>query len=107
MSHEKTEFNPSAFRSLSLSLWAYPARAAVPGSLDTAGGFQVTERGAHSRVWTQAITRTDPSGVTITETNHYTELATGLHFLKDGRWTDTRAEFEVVRGVVVAAKGQH
>ena len=40
-------------------------------------------------------------------TNSYTEIATGLHYFKDGQWTDTREEIEIFAEGAVARQGPH
>ncbi len=52
------------------------------------------ERGPHHRVVRTA------AGVC-------TELATGMHYLEQGHWRETREEFEIVDGRAVARQGPH
>src|SRR6185295_16153625 len=37
----------------------------------------------------------------------YTELGTGLHYLKDGQWLESREEIKIVPGGAIAEEGQH
>ena len=68
----------------------------------------VLERGPDHRVveWYSEIL--DESGTSLTLTNRYTEVATGLHFLDaKGEWYETVAAFEEVPNGWVAARGPH
>jgi hypothetical protein len=66
----------------------------------------VTERGAHHRVWQKQTLEETPSG-TRTNVSSYTELATGLHYLENGEWQESRAEIEIVADGGQAIHGRH
>ncbi len=70
---------------------------------------KVIERGPHHRVWQQTALETNFAGQVITRTRSYTELTTGLHFLENGEWKESKAEIEILpnNAGAIAAKGQH
>ncbi|HEY9175905.1 MAG TPA: hypothetical protein VI136_26795, partial [Verrucomicrobiae bacterium] len=70
-------------------------------------GYRVTERGPHHRVWMKVILETNSVGLVEAQTNRYTELATGLHYLQDGQWRESKEELELVAGGAIARQGQH
>jgi len=67
----------------------------------------VADRGAHHRVWQRILERVGPDGKAIKQTNSYVELATGLHYQKDGQWLESKEEIELFEGGAVARHGQH
>ena len=68
----------------------------------------VIERGFHHRVVEWLSQTTDESGNTLTSTNHFTEVASGLHFVDEtGAWQETVAEFVPVAGGFIANRGPH
>ena len=44
----------------------------------------------------KVISTTDADGKVTTKTNSYTELATGLHYLQDGKLVESKAEVLVL-----------
>lgn len=89
-------------RPLALLVWlAASARLAAQDAT-------VLERGAHHNKVELVSTRLDESGNTLTETNSYIQLETGLNFRNaQGEWEESKAEFEIIPGAVTAWKGQH
>ena len=67
----------------------------------------VVERGPHHRVWERKTVEVLPNGRSITNRSSYTELATGMHYLKDGQWLESKEEIEIFQGAAVARQGQH
>ncbi len=57
--------------------------------------FTIAERGPHHRLWTNSAGGT------------YTELATGMHYLNNGRWVESNEEIEILNGVGLARQGQY
>jgi hypothetical protein len=47
-----------------------------------------------------------PDGQNITEDHYVTELASGLNYLKDGQWIESKEEIELFQGGAVARQGQ-
>jgi len=68
---------------------------------------QVVERGPHHRVIERTVPETRLDGTMAGRKSGYTELATGLHYWKDGQWLDSKEEIEIFQGVAVARQGQH
>lgn len=69
--------------------------------------FSVVERGPHHRTWALVSEVKLRDDKVLYQTNSYTELATGLHYWKDGAWADTQEMIEIVDGVAVAQRGPH
>ena len=70
--------------------------------------YTVQERALNHRVMSRVIQTTDAEGKTITKTNSYTELATGLHYLQDGKLVESKAEITILpQGGAAATQGQH
>jgi len=67
----------------------------------------VVERGPHHRVIERTVQELQPDGSVQERKSSYTELATGLHYLKDGQWVESREEIEIFNGAAVARQGQH
>ncbi|HEY6186023.1 MAG TPA: hypothetical protein VIW67_27515, partial [Terriglobales bacterium] len=67
----------------------------------------IAERGPHHRVWRTVTSSFTQAGREIYRTNSYTELATGMHYFKDGTWQNSKEEIELFEGGAVARQGQH
>ena len=67
----------------------------------------VTERGPNHRVWTKSAVVAGPDGRTRTNTTSVTEIANGLHYLKDGQWVESREQFQLIPGAAVANEARH
>jgi hypothetical protein len=80
----------------------FGATLATP-SPGQAPDYSVTERGPHHRVLASVTWTTNAAGRVLARTNSYTELATGLHYLLDGHWTETREEIALLPGGFGAA----
>src|SRR5688572_29868721 len=72
------------------------------------GEAVVTERGPHHAVFSRLSQYVNSYGDVVTRSNGYVALATGMHFLKDGVWTESKEEIEILpSGYAVARQGQH
>jgi hypothetical protein len=70
--------------------------------------WQVSERGAHHRVWKRTLPEAGPDGVARPMVRAVTELATGLHYRDENHdWADTRELIEAVPGGAAARQGPH
>ena len=68
----------------------------------------VVERGPHHAVWSRSGRYVNSYGETVTSSNGYVALATGMHYLRDNVWTESKEEIEVLpSGYAVARQGQH
>jgi alpha-tubulin suppressor-like RCC1 family protein len=84
-----------------------PERAAESNS-DTNGAYRVVERGANYRVWERAANELKPSGQRAGRPQRYIELASGLNYLKDGQWVDSKEEITLMPdGTAAALQGQY
>ena len=84
-----------------------PSSATAKSDPMEAGNYSVSERGANHRVWQKATWETNKLGEIKGMTNSYTELGTGLHFLKDGQWQESEAKIEITPDGASANKGGH
>src|SRR5262245_43554703 len=96
------------FSSFLLLLVASPLRAQTSGNRpvppatrltnhhETQRAFTISERGPHHRVWQRIETLTNAVGRVITNRHSYTELATGLHFRKNGEWVETSEQIDLL-----------
>src|ERR1041385_8292272 len=57
--------------------------------------YAVTERGDNYRIWEGTVYEASPRG-SAPKTHRYTELATGLHFQRNGQWHETIEKFELL-----------
>ncbi len=70
--------------------------------------YAVVSKGANQQVWQKTTYETLPSGQMIPHVHQYTELATGLHYLKNGQWLDSKEEIDILpNGTAAATYGQH
>ena len=69
----------------------------------------VSERGPHSQVVQTINAAVDEQGNTLSVTNTFTQLQTGLHRWSesDGTWIPASAQIEQVNGTLVARQTQH
>ena len=61
-------------------------------------GYSIVDRGPHHRLWAKVTWRTNALGRITVHTNSYTELSTGLHYPRDGRWAEASENIGVVPG---------
>ena|SRR6266542_267302 len=66
----------------------------------------VVERGPHYRVWQRTVKETLANGGVVTRRSGYTELAVGMHYLKDDLWTESKEEIELFQDGAIARQGQ-
>src|SRR5438093_4022161 len=66
----------------------------------------VVERGPHYRVWQRTVLETLADGSTLTRQSGYTEIAVGMHYIKDGLWTESKEEIELFQDGAIARQGQ-
>jgi hypothetical protein len=72
------------------------------------GEAVITDRGPHHAVWARLSQYVNSYGDVVIRSNGYVALATGMHYLKDGVWTESREEIEILpSGYAVARQGQH
>ncbi|MDB6122329.1 MAG: hypothetical protein JWQ71_1322 [Pedosphaera sp.] len=69
--------------------------------------YSIAERGPHHRVWHRVTIQTNHVGKVLYRTNSYTELATGMHFLKDGEWQEASETIKITSEGAFAGNGQH
>ena len=70
--------------------------------------YAVVLKGANQQVWQNTTYETLPTGQMIPHIQQYTELATGLHYLKNGQWLDSKEEIDILpNGTAAATNGQH
>jgi hypothetical protein len=70
--------------------------------------YAVVDRGANHRVWQRTTYETRPDGKQIPHIHKYTELATGLHYKKNGQWVESKEQIDILpNGTAAATQGQH
>jgi len=88
------------------SLYICGAFAAV-AAVGVEGELQVVERGPHHRKVVHVSSILSSDGQTIWRTNHYTELATGMHYQRNGEWLESKEVIDIVPGGGLASQGAH
>jgi hypothetical protein len=83
--------------------WAQTPAAAVPPPTP----YQAGERGPHHTVWQRTVFEQRPDGEIASRVQQYTELASGLNFLENGRYTPSQELIEPAPGGAVAQRGQY
>lgn len=69
--------------------------------------YTIIDRGAYYRVWQRTLSITNNStGQITTQVEAYTELADGMHYWKDGAWTESTDLIEVTPNGAEAVHGQ-
>src|SRR5258706_13096771 len=67
------------------------------------GGFSISQRGADWRVLSKTVEEHGTNRV-----HSYTELMTGLNFLQNGQWTESKEQITLLpSGGASATQGQH
>ena len=70
--------------------------------------YAITTKDGNSQVWEKTEYEPSADGKQIPHVHRYTELATGLNYLKDGQWTASKEEIQVLPdGGAAAVQGQH
>jgi alpha-tubulin suppressor-like RCC1 family protein len=70
--------------------------------------YSVVGRDANSRVWERTTYELSPFGIVVPQKHRYTELATGLHYQKNGQWVESKEEIDILpNGTAAATQGQH
>ena len=70
--------------------------------------YAITSKDGNSQVWEKTEYEPSADGKQIPHVHRYTELATGLNYLKDGQWTASKEEIQVLPdGGAAAVQGQH
>jgi uncharacterized protein YegL len=92
------------------SLNANAGAATVATAKQTIVGYQTGVQDENSRVWQKIIRITDAQGnITYQTNNAYTELATGLNRLVNGKWVASKEEIDISAdgNSALATNGQH
>jgi hypothetical protein len=77
-------------------------------SLPQSTTYQIANQGANNRIWERITYERAPDGRIISKKHHYTELATGLNYLKNGQWVESKEEIDSLpNGGAAATQGQH
>ncbi|HZQ46845.1 MAG TPA: hypothetical protein VFC07_07540, partial [Verrucomicrobiae bacterium] len=67
----------------------------------------ITDVGPNSRTWEWTNYQTSSTGQ-IPEKHSYVELATGMHYLKDGKWVESKEQIHLLPdGSAAATEGQY
>lgn len=74
---------------LGTSLTLAPAQT---DRVSSSGNARITEMGPHYRVWTRTVEEPTPYGEARRVEHRYVEMATGLNYLEDGVWKESKEE---------------
>jgi len=85
-----------------------PARSAQSNAASVVQSCAVIERGWDYRIWQVARAWPAPAGqVFEVHTNYYTELQTGLNYLRNGQWLESAEKIVAYRNGPAASQGPH
>ena len=85
-----------------------PQTSVNPTAMPAATPYAVVSRDANSQVWERTVYEPSPSGQMVSRKHSYTELSSGLNFLKAGQWVESKEQIEVLpQGGAAAVQGQH
>ena len=91
-------------------LWSAPGvnPPIAPSTKSEATPFAIVARDANSRVWERMALEIGPSGKREPKKHYFTEIATGMHYQKDGKWAESSEQIDILpNGTAVAIHGQH
>lgn len=69
--------------------------------------YQVVDQGANNNVWERTVYERAPDGSVVPKKHRYTELATGLNYLQNGQWVESKEVIETYSGGAIAQQGQY
>lgn len=91
-----------------------PIEIPAPDTLVTSNGvaeptpYQVVNRGANFNIWQRTEYEKTRDGSIVPHVHSYTELASGLNYLQNGQWTDSKEEIDIQPdGSAAAVFGAH
>src|SRR5437764_14687879 len=89
MAARKMQVNPVVWLASSVFLIFIEAQS-IGQTAPSKARFIVTDAGPDFRIWERTNYEKSPTG-RLTATKHkYVELATGMHYLKNGQWTESK-----------------
>jgi hypothetical protein len=104
----KTSFALTSICFIGVSLIAQTSRQQLPPQQSADQPYVVVSRDANSRVWERTTYEQSPTGEMLPHKHSYTELATGLHYQKDGEWVESQEKIEIQpQGGAAAIQGHH
>ena len=91
-----------------LVAWSVLGQTPAPTSEPPATALVISEKGPHHRTYQKLSWETNEIGEVVVHTNAaFTELTTGMNYLKNGQWVESKEEIEAFPGGAVARQGQH
>jgi hypothetical protein len=95
-----------------LALWSFTGHAqqnslTISNDVPAQTPYLEVSRGPHSRVMQSISTWTNAAGKSISKTNSYTELATGLSYKSEGQWIASSDQIQITANGAAATNGQH
>ena len=94
-------------RTLSISILLVAVNLPIGAQEPSEAAAAIVERGANYRIWERPSNLVLPNGKVLKRDRGYKELATGLHYLKDGQWAETREEIELFQDGAIARQGPY
>ena len=81
--------------------------ATSAANLPAPTAWRVVDRGSAHKTWQREVYSLGPNGQVAAQVHTYKELATGMHFKKNGKWTEAQALITPYSAGAVARQGQH
>ena len=85
-----------------LHLIAFLAAAPLPLCADDPA-YSTIDRGPHHALWFREVTTLWPDGTRTQDPHYVVATETGMNFLQDGVWTESREAFEITPDGIAAA----
>jgi hypothetical protein len=91
-----------------LSAQADPTATSSQTALPAPTAYAIAQQDGNSRIWQRTEYEQSPAGQAVPKIHKYTELATGLNHLVNGRWVESKEEIDIQPdGTAAATNGQH
>jgi hypothetical protein len=97
----------ATFSALLCSGHAQPNPLQATNTTVSQSAYQEISRGPHSRVLQRVITMTNAAGNTITRSNSYVEIATGMSHLVDDQWVASSDQIHITANGAAGTNCQH
>jgi len=85
---------------------ALPA-AATAATLPAPTAWRVVDRGSAHKTWQRETYAWGPDGQVVVQAHTYKELASGMHYKKNGKWLEAQELIEPYSAGAIAQHGQH
>ena len=69
--------------------------------------YSIVQRAANNRIWERTVYEQGPNGTVVPKKHCFTELASGMHYWKNGQWVESKEEIETFPMGAIARQGQY